>query len=50
MYVRVVFFVCCLPTSLGDKVLRSCISPGTHYVDKSGLELTEINLPLPPKW
>ncbi|CAO2589176.1 hypothetical protein LEMLEM_LOCUS5296 [Lemmus lemmus] len=24
--------------------------PGTHFIDQTGLELTEIHLPLPPKF
>jgi hypothetical protein len=30
--------------------LCSLGSPGTHSIDQAGLELTEICLPLPPKY
>ena len=39
------------PLVVQDRVsLCSPDCPGTHYVDRAGLKLTEICLPLPPKW
>ena len=40
-----------LTLAFGDRILLPILGwPGTCYVDQAGLELTEIYLPLPPKY